>query len=348
VAGEYVYEWPSSERLDDSRTRDALILKLIAKRRDMPFPAWTEVWVSPLDSKYSGWGKHDGRIVRKYTDVHEATRNVEKHCEISVFVEALPRIVAKCRQSLSKPDSTSTKDGVLAGLLLLIFRCAFRIGRKRPSRAAGSPRGILYVTKDHVRVDDTLVEISFRGKWGKENECIFRDSQLSLLLRKLLDETRDCSFVFADEGASTSISYHDVLHFVKSFAPSPAAARYFTPKALRIVFVHTRLFKAISPWIADTTVSTAARTKRLAAAISKNAKLAFHSVSVHKKSYLNPRIREWLEAGDKKTLALFSARDASPVEIYRRLLERACSRRSRNYDETTPDGEETRSLSSSP
>ena len=321
---EYTYAYTSGKILSGRIPRDASILASLGKRKDMPFPVWTDVWVSPDDSKYSGWGRHRGHLVRKYTATYEAEQNRTKHCDIAAFVEELPRIIDHCRSVVADMHKRAyvTKDELLSVLMLLIFTCAFRIGSKKPSRSKESPRGIFYITSDHIKIKDHKVEIAFTGKWGKHNACEINDKNVYLLLHRLLQDARPHGFVFAGRD-NPSVTYADVLKFLKSFAPNRKALDYFTPKSLRIVLVHTRLIASILPWISLPSQSAASRKKQLHAAIRKNAELAYHTASVQKKSYLNPTILQWIQEGDPETMSLFRT-NKSPEEIYKKLIARAC------------------------
>ena len=329
--GAYVYRTLSGRTLDRTKPSDASVYAELEKRTDLPFPAWTDVWVTPDDPKYAGWGRHEGHLVRKYTTTHERKQNDTKHCEMLPFAAAVPRIVKRCRKIVREASRAShkplTKQAKLAAILLLVFECAFRIGSKRPTPGFDSPRGISYITPEHLRINinDKEVDVSFTGKWTKANTCAFRDPDLSVLLHRLLDDVGEHEFVFSHAG-SPRVRYADVLEFLKSFAPSPKAASIFTPKSLRIVFVHTRLFQDIADWVSQSDLPKGKRSRLLKEAVKRNAQRAFHTATVQRKFYLNPVIYKWIEEGNPHVFRAFDE-SVNSAQAYVRLLREACVER---------------------
>ena len=155
----YVYRTRAGHILSTDNTEDAKDLHKLSLRRDMPFPVWTDVWVSLDDHKYSGWGRHNGHLIRKYTQVYEREQNEAKHCDIVPFVKALPDILKHCRKLMEAyirkdkkvKDAVVTRDEIIAALFVIMFQCAFRIGSKKPSDESDSARGILYVLASHSK-----------------------------------------------------------------------------------------------------------------------------------------------------------------------------------------------------
>ena len=174
-----------------------------------PIPAaWSNVILSPSNPKVFGRGVHtEGksnsvRTVFYYKPAFRTARNEKKHCDLLYFAEQVDKIEHTCLDTLRhlqknhKENELWSKEAIVATVVLLLINCAFRIGSRAPTDATAN-RGIFYISPEHVHVRaNRSVEIAFRGKWGKENECTLDNELLVRIFRRLLPGVSKHGFVF--------------------------------------------------------------------------------------------------------------------------------------------------------
>ena len=292
-------------------------------------PAWKNVVISPNDKKYLAQGTHVNRLdgrqisVKKYNASYIDMRLDAKHCSLIKFAQKMKDIEKGCRNRLNvalklkKFDKTS----LIAVIILLILKCAFRIGTKKPVSRT-SNRGIFYIEKKHINVIASSVLIKFIGKSSKMNICSFEDKNIARFLQLLLKRRAPPGQYVFQNSLLPKVSPKDVHEFIRRYADSKSDY-LFSPKSFRDVLIHKELFEKIKSWVGKD-LPCKERKSLLQKAIRENSFFAHHSPYIQKKMYLSKRILNLIIKGDKRLRTLFKTKNA--LNIYIDLIAILCSR----------------------
>ena len=170
----FVYIDPQGKRVTnrDERARIAALA--------IP-PAWTDVWICPLENGHlQATGRDDrGRKQYRYHDRWHEMSNVTKFQKLEKFGLALPRIRAAVERELA--SRKLTKEKVVATVVHLLDQTGLRVGNEEYVRSNDS-YGIATLRDEHLEVDGHTSRIRFRGKGGKYFEVELRDRRLARIL----------------------------------------------------------------------------------------------------------------------------------------------------------------------
>ncbi|NDV02393.1 DNA topoisomerase IB [Pseudoroseicyclus tamaricis] len=175
----FSYIGPDGTRIDRGTER-ARLQKLAVP------PAYENVWISPL---HNGHLQATGMDVRKrkqyrYHPDWSAARSETKFGALAEFGRALPAIRRRITRDLS--HEAGDRDFALAAAALLIDRLALRVGNDAYLKANGS-YGALTLKRQHVRLKDDGLHISFTAKGGKKVRRRVSDRKLQRVLERARD-----------------------------------------------------------------------------------------------------------------------------------------------------------------
>lgn len=232
----FAYEAP-----DGSPIRDGATLRRI-KRLAIP-PAWTDVWICATPNGHLQATGRDakGRKQYRYHDRWREVRDQEKYERLLPFGRALPRIRARVRRDLEKPEMPREK--VLAAIVRLLDRTLMRVGNEEYAKSNES-YGATTLQEHHVDVDGSLLKIRFRGKSGKEHAIGLRDRRLARLVKQLQELPGQELFQYVDEeGDVKRITSEDVNDYLRETAGAEFTAKDFRTWAGTVLGLHalTRL-----------------------------------------------------------------------------------------------------------
>jgi DNA topoisomerase-1 len=133
-------------------------------------PAYAEVRIAADPRAHLQAVGHDeaGRIQHRYHPDWDKVRERRKLGRLGKLVEALPKIRAAIARDLKL--RTLCKEKALACAAAVIDRCHIRVGSESYAKANGS-YGASTLLKRHVAATGGRVELSFRGKSGKDIAC---------------------------------------------------------------------------------------------------------------------------------------------------------------------------------
>ncbi len=119
----FVYRDTEGRRITDPATLERI-------RRIVIPPAWTDVWISPVERGHIQATGRDsrGRKVYRYHERWRAVRDADKYAHLTVFAAALPRIRRRVARDLGRPGVC--RERVAAATVRLLESTLIRIGNE--------------------------------------------------------------------------------------------------------------------------------------------------------------------------------------------------------------------------
>ncbi len=149
-------------------------------------PAYLCVWICPLPHGHlqaTGFDDRKRKQYRYHTD-WSAFRAQLKFSELASFGETLPRIRRALARDLQA--EAGTKTYALAALVSLIDAAHLRVGSEEYLEENGT-FGAATLQRRHVRLEDGVVRLNYRGKGGRRVHSTLRDRRLHRILETIDD-----------------------------------------------------------------------------------------------------------------------------------------------------------------
>jgi DNA topoisomerase-1 len=210
---------------DGKRIKDKDMLERIAALA-IP-PAYTDVWISPLEDGHIQATGRDakGRKQYRYHPRWRDQRDETKFYRMILFGEALPEIRERIAHDLSLRGLPREK--VLATVVQLLGTTFIRIGNPEYARNNES-FGLTTLLDDHVEISGSTMHFEFRGKSGKEHAIDLRDKRLARLIKQCQDVPGQQLFQYVDaEGNPHSITSTDVNAYLREISGQDFTAKDF-------------------------------------------------------------------------------------------------------------------------
>jgi DNA topoisomerase-1 len=146
-------------------------------------PAWTDVWISPLENGHIQATGRDarGRKQYRYHPRWHAVRAETKYERMLTFGEALPLIRERISSDLARQGFP--KEKVLAMVVRLLESTFIRVGNEEYARTNKS-FGLTTMKDRHVEIAGTQIRFRFRGKSGKVHDVELADRRLARLVKQ--------------------------------------------------------------------------------------------------------------------------------------------------------------------
>jgi DNA topoisomerase-1 len=190
-------------------------------------PAWTDVWICPIDNGHIQAIGRDARRRKQYR-YHPRWRSVrdeEKYGRMLSFGKALPMIRKKLDKALKLPGLPREK--VLATVVYLLQATMMRIGNEEYARHNKS-FGLTTLRDRHVRIDGSEVAFSFRGKSGVNHAIRVDDPRLARIIRRSRDLPGQELFQYIDDdGEQRSVDSADVNDYLREITGEDYTAKDF-------------------------------------------------------------------------------------------------------------------------
>jgi DNA topoisomerase-1 len=267
-------------------------------------PAWTSVWICPNPRGHIQATGRDarGRKQYRYHPAWRAIRDASKFDRVLGFGEALPRLRARIEDDLRLPGVP--RERVLATVISMIDQTLMRVGNEEYARTNDS-YGATTLRGDHVEVQGADVEVTYRGKHGKEHQVKFHDPRTAAVIKRCQDLPGECLFSYLDEsGEPRRVESGDVNDYLREIAGSG-----FTVKDFRTfggtVLCYRMLVDAGEPTSANEAASTITGVIKLVAARLGN------TPAVCRSSYVHPTV---LTAYAEGTLETRAAEQGDPID----------------------------------
>ncbi len=281
------------------------------KRLVIP-PAWTEVWICPVENGHLQAVGTDaaGRRQYLYHPDWRIRRDLEKFAKMEGFAAALLKRRPESRRDLRGDDMTLER--VVATAFSLLDLGMFRIGSDRYAEENGS-YGLTTLEKQHVHVDDKAVSFAYAAKSGQEVEVTVRDDQVCAVLRELRRRRGGSERLLAykEAGRWREIDADDVNGYIKSLLGEEYSAKDFrTWRGTAIAALSLARSKADTP---------TARKRAVSAAMEHVSEHLGNTAAIARSSYVDPRVVDLFNDG--VTVKAGHSR-AAPGATISRTLER--------------------------
>ena len=263
-------------------------------------PAYTDVWICPLEDGHIQATGRDarGRKQYRYHELWQALRDATKFERMRDFGLALPRIRLVVQRDLGRAGLPREK--VLATLVRLLDTTYLRVGNDEYARSNGS-FGLTTLRNRHAEIRGGTLRLSFRGKSGVHQRVQLDDPEVARICRKLQELPGQELFQCVDDnGQPQSIGSADVNDYIAEAAAPPRrraatgsggmaepGGQRFTAKDFRTWHASAMALERLHPCDAG---SAAEAKQRIKAVIADVAKQLGHTLTVCRKSYVHPEV----------------------------------------------------------
>lgn len=196
------------------------------KRLGIP-PAWTEVWICPIENGHLQATGRDarGRKQYRYHPRWREVRDETKYERMLGFGAALPKIRRRVEKDLRLPGLPRQK--VLATVVSLMEKSLIRVGNEEYARQNQS-YGLTTLRDKHVAVSSGTVKFEFTGKSGKRHAIPIHDPRLAKIVSRCRDLPGYELFQYHDEsGAVRDLGSADVNAYLREITGDDFTAKDF-------------------------------------------------------------------------------------------------------------------------
>jgi DNA topoisomerase I len=265
--------------LDDKTLKDKAELKRI-KKLAIP-PAWTEVWICPLEN---GHIQATGLDIRKrkqyrYHSLWAHVRSETKFHRLYEFGKLLPRLRAQLESDLQ--IRKLNQDKVLATVISLMERTYIRIGKSSYEKMYGS-YGLTTLKNKHISITGDRMRFAFRGKKGIQHEITLKNKKLARTVEQCKDIPGKELFQYYDEEGNRRIIESGMVNeYIKKSTGKDFSAKDFRTWAGSVHALETLCSSA------DGTTD-AERKKNIVAVLDSVSRKLGNSRAICKKYYVHP------------------------------------------------------------
>ncbi|MFN2646363.1 MAG: DNA topoisomerase IB [Burkholderiales bacterium] len=271
-------------------------------------PAWTDVWICPLEDGHLQAVGRDarGRKQYRYHAHWREVRDEAKYGRLAAFGRALPRIRRRVSRDLTRTGLPREK--VLATVVRLLESTFIRIGNAEYARENDS-FGLTTLRERQVRVEGSRLRFKFRGKSGVPHEVALTDAQLARIVRRMQELPGEELFQYLDdEGKTRPIESTDVNAYLRSIAGDD-----FTSKDFR-TWAGT-LLCARALWALAPPRSPTAGRRDIRQAVEAASQTLRNTPAVCRKCYIHPQVFESYLAGRLQQAMRGRPEEAALIEL---------------------------------
>jgi DNA topoisomerase I len=256
-------------------------------------PAWTEVWICPLENGHIQVTGRDakGRKQYRYHPRWRDSRDQTKYEHMIEFGRKLPAIRRQVAKDLARPGLPREK--ILATIVRLLETTMMRVGNEEYARSNGS-FGLTTLRDRHVRISGSTLQFRFRGKSSKEHFIELTDKRLAAVVRRCRDIPGYELFQYLDEnGERRTVGSEDVNNYLRSIAGEEYTAKDFRTWA-------GTLLAALALAEFEQFHSQSQAKKNLVRAIESVASKLGNTPAICRKCYIHPAVMEAYLDGDMR------------------------------------------------
>ena len=262
----------------------------LARIRHMAIPpAWTDVWICPIENGHLQATGRDARGRKQYR-YHEAwayVRGDGKFERIVAFGSRLPHLRAALRKSLAQPGFP--RDKVLAMVVAVLADTLIRIGNESYARENKS-FGLTTLRNRHVAfAKNGRARFKFTGKSGQIHDIVLDDARLVAEIKKCQQLPGQSLFQYLDDDGNTvPVDSGEVNEWLRE-----VMGEAFTAKDFRTWAGTSMAFRLFARTPLPEPVSVDASASRALAQVEKSvvsdiAEALGNTLTVCRKSYIDP------------------------------------------------------------
>ncbi len=248
-------------------------------------PAWTQVWICPVENGHVQATGRDarGRKQYRYHPRWREVRDEAKYDRVLAFAEALPKIRQKVATDLRRPGLSREK--VMATVVRLLETTLIRVGNDEYVQQNGS-YGLTTMHNRHVKVQGGLITFEFKGKSGKSHRIDVRDPRLAKMVRRCQELPGQDLFGYVDaEGKVRDVTSNDVNDYLREIAGTDFSAKDFRTWAGTVLAaLALRQFEAFS--------SQREAKRNTLRAVESVSRLLGNTPAICRRCYVHPAILE--------------------------------------------------------
>lgn len=291
----------SYARPDGSAVKDRSVLARVAEL-GIP-PAWKDVWICTDDRGHIQATGYDdaGRKQYLYHPDWRTRQDQRKFDEMTEFAAALPKLRRRLDRDLQGDEPT--RERVLAGAIRLIDLGFFRVGSERYA-AQNRTYGIATLKKSHVTCERDAVLFDFTAKGSKRHRREISEPQVQRLVRQMKRRRggSDELLAWKDGRRWRDVTSADINEHIKEVTGGEFSAKDFrTWNATVLAAVSIAALDAEAP--AET---KPARKRIVNKAVKRVAAFLDNTPAVCRGSYIDPRVIDRYERGEKISTRLRS------------------------------------------
>ncbi len=214
-------------RQDGSRIKDKLVQDRLASLA-IP-PAWTEVWICPLENGHllSTGRDEAGRKQYRYHPDWLAFKQLNKFNTLLEFARALPGARHTLRAIIQDDSRGWSRERVAAIAVALLDETGMRVGNSSYRKRNGTI-GLTTLRRKHVEVDAAGLHFDYVGKSGQEREVDLSDPTLIQLLTNMTELPGYEIFRYrGDDGKMHNLDSSDVNEMVHQLVGPEFSSKYF-------------------------------------------------------------------------------------------------------------------------
>jgi DNA topoisomerase-1 len=282
--GKAVEYWRNGKKVRDKAT--------LARIRALAIPpAWTEVWISPLDTGHLQATGRDakGRKQYIYHPDFRAIRERQKYEHVIEFARSLPEIRRVVATHMALPGLPREK--VLATIVYLLETTLIRVGNEDYARSNQS-YGLTTLRNPHVDVAGRTLRFHFKGKSGKHWNLKITNPRVARIVRACQELPGQHLFEYRDEqGVVRQVTSTDVNAYLREVTGRDVTAKDFRTWSGTVLAA-----LALSETQA---AENGPPTKRaIKAAIERVAERLGNTVTICRKCYVHPEVIEAYSVGE--------------------------------------------------
>jgi DNA topoisomerase-1 len=251
-------------------------------------PAWTNVWICPLENGHIQATGLDlrNRKQYRYHPYWSTLRNETKFHHLFEFGKLLPSLRLKLEEDLARKEIGEEK--VVAMVISLMERTYIRIGNDGYEKLYGS-YGLTTLKDKHVKVEGDELLFSFKGKKGIYHTINLKNRRLAKMVKACRDIPGKELFQYFDrEGNRRSIDSGIVNRYIKEATGGDFSAKDFRTWAGTLDVL--RAFSNMGEADSDSDCK-----KNILAALDEVSKKLGNTRTVCKKYYVHPGILKLYE-----------------------------------------------------
>jgi len=244
-------------------------------------PAWTEVWICPIENGHIQATGVDIRRRKQYRyhSLWAHVRSETKFHRLYEFGKVLPRLREQLESDLKIKELN--QDKVLATVISLMERTYIRIGNSNYEKLYGS-YGLTTLKDKHVSITGDKMRFAFRGKKGIQHEITLRNKKLARTVEQCRDIPGKELFQYYDESGNRRIIESGMVNdYIKKSTGKDFSAKDFRTWAGSVHALETLCT------LSDV-ISEAERKRNIVSVLDSVSKKLGNSRSICKKYYVHP------------------------------------------------------------
>jgi DNA topoisomerase-1 len=190
-------------------------------------PAWTEVWICPLEDGHLQVTARDarGRKQYRYHPDFRAYRDATKFERLFEFGDVIWKIRERVEEDVLLEGLPREK--VLATVVWLLERTLIRVGTHELARENNS-YGLTTLRRRHVEIDGADLRFEFRGKSRVEHAVSITDTQIARIVQRCHELPGELLFKYIDDdGKRQDVEAEHVNDYLREATGTDVTAKDF-------------------------------------------------------------------------------------------------------------------------